>query len=464
MISIPTRVSRAAALAGLMLLCGAGQAQSLLSEVNPFQPVKNGFGIYEVTLFSQYYSVARPSFSLAATQPQNLGFDVASGAQGRLGWNHSGARTNAGFEYTGSYAARARYSDWNTNNHALSLRLEQGLGRAWSLHFSANGGLQTLDRSLFENQQLVSWAAQPASFDDLAAAMLRGAYSDQQLASMLTGLPVVATPAETLIYGSRYVSSGASATLSYSRSPRMRLFWGVGGGHMQALSGAPGTRAALLNHSFRGNADMGVSYALDQRTELAATAGAGRQFSSLSDRYNLTGTVSLSRALTRQWFASIQGGGGTYLDLRDTILSNTGASTPAAHAPAHYLGGVTLARRSYSQTWMLSAQRGIVDSYGIGSRSSVLVDLAWNWSRPGSNWFLMAAGSGQYMDRSSLNALSAWRMRAGLGRRLASDLAWQTEYAYTDYRLSGALAQGLLPSAGMHVVRVALVWSPQRAN
>ena len=458
---------RQGAMAGLLAAClvmaGRGAwAQSAISPVTSFLPVRNGFGVDGVTVFSQYYSVARPAFALGASQPVNLGFDVASGVEGTLGWNHTGPRGSAALTYTGSYAARARYSDWNANDHALGLRLDRQWGRSWSLSGSAHGGLQTLDRSLFQNQQLISWAAQPATFDDLAASMLRGAYSNEQLASMLTGLPVVATPAETLIYGSRFISSGASATLSYARSARLRLFWGAGAGHIQALSGAPGTAsrpAALLNHSLHGNADMGVSYALNERTELAASATAGRQFSSLIDRYSMMGTVSLSRILSRQWFASLEAGGGSYLNRYTTAAPSINAS-----APAQYTGGVTLARRSFSQTWMLNARRTLSDSYGVGARSSTVVDLAWNWSRPGSNWLLTASAADQYMDRSYINALSAWRLRAGLGRRLSNELAWQTEYSYMDYRLSGTPVQGLLPRAGMHVVRVALVWSPQRLN
>ena len=466
----------AQALACLILAGGRGAwGQGAVAPVSPFSPARNGFGVDGVTVFSQYYSVARPSFSLSGLQPVNLGFDVASGVEGALGWSHMGARGSAAVSYTGSYAARARYAGWNASHHALSLQLDRQLGRAWSLSMSAHGGVQSLDRSLFQNEQLISWAAQPASFEDLAGAMLRGAYSNEQMASMLTGRPVVATPAETLIYGSRFASAGASATFSYARSPRLRFFWGLGAGQMQALSGAPGSAPALLNHSFHGNMDTGVSYALTERTELAASATAGRQFSSLIDRYSVTGTVSLSRALNRQWFASVEAGGGTFLLPGATAAATATTATtaaPALSAPAHYTGGLTLARRSFSQTWILSARRSLSDSYGVGAGAATVVDLAWNWSRPGSRWLLTAAGSEHSMNRSYINALQAWRLRAGLGRRLSPNLVWQTEYAYMDYHLSGANSsapgaagqQALLPHAGMHVVRLALAWSPQRLN
>lgn len=443
--------------AGVFLCLAAGSrgawAQSEGSGLNPFQPTKSGIQLYDVTLFSQYYSMARPAFSVTASQPQNLGFDVASGVTGTLGWNHPGLRTSAGFTYTGTYARRARYSEWDTNDHALSLWLHRTLSRSWDLRFSGEGSVRTLDQFLFQNAQVLSWASLPGTFDDLSAAMLRGEYSNQQLASMLTGLPVVSTPAQTLIYGNRFFSSGASATLSYAPVPRLRITWGAGGGRIQALPGSVGQRA-LLNQSTRGNSNLGISYALTPRTELGFTATAGRQFSIVSNQYNLRGMATLSRALTRQWFLSLEAGGGTYLYTADS----------AARSPVQTLGGVTLAHRGRSQTWMLTAKRSLADTYGVGSRSTVVADLGWSWSPPGSNWALSASGSQQYMDQSLLNAFSAWRMMGGVGRQIARGLVFKTEYSYMDYRMTATPAQGLLPHASQHAVRVALIWNPMGSN
>jgi len=62
-----------------------------------------------------------------------------------------------------------------------------------------------------------------ATFDDLANAMLSGVYTDTQLASLLTGAPIVQSPATTLFHAERMFAATTQLSVSHSPSPRLSV-------------------------------------------------------------------------------------------------------------------------------------------------------------------------------------------------------------------------------------------------
>src|SRR5262249_24500109 len=165
----------------------------------------------------------------------------------------------------------------------MRMWFDKTLSRKLDLHLSADGAVRNRDYSLFQNERLVPSSALPTNFDDLTAAMQRGDFTNSQLASILTGMPVVGSPAQTIIFGSRSASSGASLYMTYAYTRRLHFFWGAGAGVQQSLP-RRGEDPGFLNHSVHGNADVGFTYSLGNRTQLSGTAGAGRTHSVLSDR------------------------------------------------------------------------------------------------------------------------------------------------------------------------------------
>src|SRR6185503_12658076 len=144
--------------------------------------------------------------------------DGMFGAGAALGWSRRTKKTNLSMSYNGGYQARIRYSELSALNHFLTLSASRQLGSKWSLGFSAASSISTYDQMLFNPTVFSSLAAYPGTFDDLASAVLTGKYNNDQLASLLTGSPVIESPARTLFYGNRVFTSSASTSLSYAHS------------------------------------------------------------------------------------------------------------------------------------------------------------------------------------------------------------------------------------------------------
>src|SRR5262249_38092939 len=154
----------------------------------------------------------------------------------------------------------------------------------WVLTFSMNGDYSSIEGFLFAPTVLSNVAAVPASFDDLAGALLASKFSNPLLASALTSAPAAQSPVQNLLYGSRMLSAGTQASLSYSYSPRLSFTFGGGASRTQHVSddrGISTQNAFLLPDTTSGSANLAVSYSLSPFTQLGGSVNTDRISSSL---------------------------------------------------------------------------------------------------------------------------------------------------------------------------------------
>jgi hypothetical protein len=294
----------------------------------------------------------------------------------------------------------------------------------------------------------------PATFDELTQGVLAGKYTNDQLASLLTGAPVVESPAQFLFYGNRMFTSSATSSLSYAHSQRLSFTFGLDGARTQHLSNNVHELARytyLVPRTTSGGASVGLSYSLSPKTVLGFSANSIRTFSTLQDAYSSSASLSLGRTLGRRWFAQLQAGAGRIDPVRQTYLTSRGTQA---------LGGANLGYKTYAHTFMASYQRTISDVYGIGATTTLSLTGAWHWARPGRNWWMDATFGQQRMLGSGLSSLDSWRATAGLGRKLTRHTAVQMQYAYASYS-TAAQSNAFYHDMTQHAVRLSLAWRPE---
>jgi len=410
-----------------------------------------GFRLYNVSAFSTWQSVATPNNRGLLESAGRLGSDLSYGGEATLGWSHPGARSNVSLVYTSTYMGRVRYSEWNALNHALRLNASRRLNARWDMGFSLSSVISNYENLLFSPTLYTSVASIGGTFDDLAAALLEGKFTNDQLASLLTGAPIVESPARTLLFGNRVFNSAATIHLGYTPSPRLTVHWSGGASRLQHL-GDPNTEDGgrypyVLPKSTYASAGLGFNYAVSPHTTLGIDASANRSFSPYSQAYYSTVTGSLGRTFGRHWITRVHAGTGFI-----TPLNNREAQTTKA------VGGATLGYKMAAQTFLASYARTVGDVYGAGAKDSVTITGGWNWWRPGRSWGLNSAYTRQDIRGGVLSGVHGWRASLGLSRMMGRHAMLQTSYSYGSF--VGTYFNGPYGS-DQHSVRLSLVWSPQ---
>ena len=212
------------AIAGLFVSSGRGQ--ELLDEINFRAGELGGLHLVGVSVFGGYSTSAYPQAGInlsAAPGLGNLGGDASYGATASLGWQWNRAQTNISVLYSGTYDGMIRYSDLNAYNQSLSISAVRMLTPKWTFNLSASGSDNSVAQYLFQPSSVSVLTQVPSSFDDLAAAVAIGQFSNAQVASLFTGAPVMQLPGRSLLAGSRILSYSAQASLGYALSSRLRL-------------------------------------------------------------------------------------------------------------------------------------------------------------------------------------------------------------------------------------------------
>jgi hypothetical protein len=430
------------------------RAQSL-DDLNPISHQRGGLHLYGASIDSSYYS--SPYYAGAAIPVGfgNLQSDASVGGSASLGWTHYGDRSTFAITYSPSYTGRVRYTDLNALSQSLDLNASRKLNQKWTVGFSANAGVSNFDQFLFSPTVFGGLVSAPATFDDLTKGVLAGKYTNDQLASLLTGAPVVESPAQFLFYGNRMFTSSARTSLSYAHSQRLSFTFGLEGARSQHLSDNVhelGRNTYLVPRTTNGGVSLGLSYSLSPRTVFGFSASSNRTYSTLQDAYNSSASLSLGRILGRRWFVQLQGGAGRIDPVRQTYLTSRGTQA---------VGGANLGYKTYAHTFMASYQRAISDVYGIGATATLSMTGAWHWARPGRNWWTDATFGQQQMLGTGLSSLDSWRATAGFGRMLTRHMAVQMQYAYASYSTE-ALSNAFYHDMTQHAVRVSLAWRPEQ--
>jgi hypothetical protein len=421
-----------------------------------------GVHLYTASFFGDYYSNGLPAnFS---TSVGNLQSDVAYGGSLSMGWIHNGSRLTSSVSYSPSYSGRMRYSNLHSFGQHLNANFNLQLNPKWSVNFSAVGSISDLQRSISGASAAAQLAGTPATFNGLATALSSGQASNPQMSAILNAA-VATSPANAILFGTRYLTAGLSTNVSYARSERLNLSMGVNASRTQTLSQNSSLGVAapvpILPKSTVAGVHASVFYGLTPRLSLNGSWTASRNF-----RYRQAGVpygssivhntnLSVSYLVGMKWMFT--GGGGLgYLPFNGIVVPGKTAS-----AGILYLGTGSVAYKFFSQSLVARVSRSVTNAYGLGGATSLSGDLGWNWNRPGSGWGMTLDGGYQAVNNPRVliagsSTLGGWRGSAALHRTLTRRLFWSTSYTYL--RSTGvynAVNYGLVRSS----VQVSLSWS-----
>lgn len=412
------------------------------------QAPRNGLHVYRVTAYTGYTSLGLPNTDfnyLTGVVPQ--GADIQMGGAISMGWRQFGPRGRISLTYDPSYSGLLRHSEWNALNHSLSFNAGRRLGRRWDLTFAAAGDASSMYQFLFAPSALSNVAAVPASFQDLSSAMLSGRFTNDQLASVLTGAPGLDTPGRTVLYGNRVLTASGSTTVSYTPSARFSLRFGASASRIQYLNdgNAAAGALALLPRTVGGNASVGFSYSVTPRTEFGVDASANRTSSVLQDSYRTMAVASFGRRVGRQWFVQGRGGPAWVTVVRQTYPLPRGLQ---------YAAGGNLGFRTATQTLLATADRTPTDTYGTSAAYTLSAGGTWQQHRPGSSWTFSGSARQQRMRGTYYN-LDGWLVGGSVSKTLSRQTSVQITYTYLNN--SGDFL-GAARDIDMHAVQLAVIW------
>ena len=412
-----------------------------------------GIHLYGVSVFSGYSTSAYPG-GLGQAPPGSglLGADVDFGATASVGWQFHRQRTDFSLLYSGTYGGEVRYSNANAFSQSLALSFTRTLSPKWTLTFSGSGSDSTTAQFLFQptNASLVSQV--PATMDDLAAAFSLGQFTSNQIASTLTGAPVLESPARTLLLGDRVLSYSGQASLNYAYSSRLSFhlssFTAAGQNRLGSTTTAP-AQNFILPRSIGFDGGVGMSYMLSPRTQLGLNVSGNY----ISNRYQ-TGNdtnafASIGRKMTEHWFLSVHGGGS---------ISQFTSQTYGTPKNKNVIGGGSIGFRTYRHSLVGTYERSSTDNYGFSIGTSTILTAAWNWHRPGSRWSVFSSFSQQQVRNTGYVSLAGWEASGGVGQTLTSHVRMSAQYVYLS-NTGGYLTN--ISNFTIQSVRVSLSWAPQ---
>lgn len=152
--------------------------------------------------------------------------------------------------------------------------------------------------------------------------------------------------------------------------------------------------------------------------------------------------------MSRRWFLQATGGAGK-LDYSQQVYA-------APSAVQHFYGG-SLGFKTIAHTFVVSYNRTLGDSYGLGSGTTSAAMGAWNWRPPGSRWSMSASWGYQELNNPTFPNTRSWLVGGGVARALAPHLFMSAQFMYFQLPANVKTAVGELSENG---VNVGLTWSP----
>jgi hypothetical protein len=455
---LTTIMVRVSILAALM---GETRAQSPAVPVSPLGRERQGWRMYNVATSFGYSSLALQN-SINTFSLQRLEGDYDATASVSFGYNYRGLKGGISLLYVPSYVGRVKYSQLSSFNQFLNFRGFRQLTRRWDLSVAIAGTDSTLDQLLFTPAILSAATTPLATLDDFIQTAHSGQYTSDQLASIITGAPYVATPARSILYGSRYLSSSVSSGVTYRHSPRLRFNLSAEVIRSQTRNDAQDFRNQvnfLIPRTTSAQVGASFDYSLSPRTEIGVKSNSAEIDSSFA-RYIVADTsLFLSRKLSPNWFIRIAGGPGFIRVLRTDPRFGRQAGQ-ALKLGYTVQGNVGYTVRGQSVTG--SYDKRIGDTYGFGSQASEMLGGGWQWNRPGHSWALYASAGVQRMFNGMLGDVQNWYGNTGFAHSLSRHLSLNFTYGYVFRRtgtsnMTGVLQQNLDGSSA----RITLLWNPQ---
>lgn len=444
---------------GAVALTAYCQAQSIMG-AGVFRPgPRGGLQLYDVATSMTYLSTGLPGYTpttgVLAPGGGLFDSDYFTTISASVGWSKPSRTSNFSAVYTPSYMASASHSDWNSWNHAFVLNFgrPRRLSSRWKFDFSVDASVNTFQQLLFTSSLYSQVVATPSTFSDFSSVFTRnGDSTNDQLNTVVAGAPQVDSQVRAMLFGDRALTASGRATFSYARSRRLMMDFDLSGVRAQHLSNPRLTSGPNANYVVpyvnSAQASVQLSYSFRPHTRIGVTAGTGRSFTQSQDAYSNNVEMTLSQTMGRRWFASLQGGVGFIVPVRT-----------AYHLPTRpqFTGATMLGFKTRSQAFVVNASRAVGDTYGFGAYASTGITGAWQYSRPGSNWWLSANYGQTIFNSLQFSAANGWIASAGYGRTIGR--AMQMDLAYSALAFDTYFGQRYRFS--VQAIRLTLAWSPQ---
>ena len=442
------------------LFIPACNAQAFLDDLNFRSSQLEGIHLVGVSVYSGYSSTAYPQtgFALNNTQgAQGLGPDESYGASVSLGWERNHGKSALAVMYTGTYGGMVHYSGVNAFSQSASVIASRMLTPKLTFSVSASGQDATLAQFLYQPSMLSTISAVPATFDDLAAAVAGGQFTNAQVASMLTGAPIMPTPARSLLMGNRVLSYTAQASLAYALSSRLQIhvgsFAAAGqtslGGQNGLTPGDVAPASYVMPRSIGADGGIGLSYSLSPRTEVGANVDENRTVNRFQAAYISTANAFFGRKMGSHWFLRAQGGA------TDSQMTQ---QTYGAPRTRQMVGGGSLGFQTLSNTLVATYDRSASDTFGIAVGTITTLNGAWHWRRVGSRWSVFTSVAQEQMRNTGFTSLSGWQTSAGITTNLNSHSTLTAQYVYLN---SAGTYLGAPSNLVVQSVRLSMGWAPQ---
>jgi hypothetical protein len=437
-------------------------AQAQLSDLLNFQgDALEGLHLYGVNVFSSYVSSAFPVNTNVNLTPgaAQLGYDLSYGVSASAGWRYQRPDKAAiSILYTGSYNESENYSSLSAFGHSLRANAAWNLTPKLVLNISGTGEYQTLAQYLFAPTGLSIIAQTPATFDDLAAAMGVGKFTNAQAASMLTGgglasvAAPLASPATSLLVGTRVLSYASQASLNYAVTQRLTLdFAAVTAAGANRTGGSNGVAAQnyVMPHSIGFNGGGSMNYELSTRTEVGLQADAARTSNHYQGAYASTVSASLGRKMGTQWFLRASAGVG---------YNKVVQQVSGAPISRQIIGSGSLGYQLESHTLVASYNRTNMETNGFAVGTTAIFAGSWSWRRRGARWGVVASVGQQQLGNTGFAELSGWTVSGGSMVHLGGNIVVSTQYVYS--KNTGTYL-GNITKLSVNSIRLSLGWAPQ---
>jgi hypothetical protein len=433
---------------------GWGQAPIQPSFEHPTQTEtpRSGLRIHSATVYTGYVSTALPnSYYNYLSGAVPVGPDLQSGGAVSIRWTRYKPWSSMLLNYEPSFDSLAQHSEWNAFNHSLTFTGNRRWER-WDFSANASGRAYSLNQYLFAPTALSTLTGTRGSFEDLAGAVMSGRYTNDQLASMLTGSPPQQSPADMLLFGNRVLSGSVSAALSYRWNTRKSLRIAAGSSRSQYLRNGNSQWATMgmLNNTTTGNVSVGYSFSLTPSTDFGLEAMGSRNASNLQDGYLTSIAASVGRKFGRRWFVQGRGGPAIYTSVR---------SSYRYYKPPEglqYVAGGNLGYTTASHSFVAHFDRSPADPYGIGAGYTISSGGSWAWQRPTRPWALSASVSQQRMRAALYQQIDGWLNSVVFSRMLSRQVIMQISYSYLS---NSGMYLGSARDITLHAVQVAFLWA-----
>lgn len=388
---------------------------------------------------------------------QNLGYDIDVGALATISWTRARPTSAMFMVYTPSHFQRMRYSEWNSTDHQLGFGVNKNF-RRWGLSVRSDNGVRGLPEVLFTPAVTRSVPAAPANFDDLMKAAEGGQLSSDEIASVLTGAPVVQSQPKTRFDQGRVLSSSLSAGATYSASPRLSTHVGVSANHYRSLS-SPETEENVIglrevDEATSLGANAGVDYQLSPGLGVGVNSNVRRSYSTFGEASSVNTSGTLSKRIGRNW--SVNGGAGIGT-VRSENFRNVNL-LQRTYSSWIVNGGLQYSGRAHRVT--LSGSRALGDSVGIGAQVSHNIGAQWQWSVPGTPWGIQSRANWYNMSLDGYRDAQGTFVGVGLVRQLSRETSLQAEYSHQTFN---SPFRGVVSNLSGHRVQMSWMWRPAGA-